>query len=147
MTTLKKKKSVSYGINFNINKNLFIGLASERDSYYSLSFTYKDNPLQRQTSYKYKEATSNTEDNKYIKLIKNLNSNGLEVNKIVETPDFLALEITQFTHPNLDVIEEIVSFASYDANIDKVVKRELRLQILVAKRIQLRISAKRKTSI
>ena len=62
-----------------------------------------------------------------MKLIKNLNSNGLGVNKIVETPDFLALEITQFTHPNLDVIEEIISFASYDANIDKVIKKELKV--------------------
>ena len=121
------KKSFSYGLNFNINKNFTIGFASERGSYNSFTFTYKDNPLQKASTYKYKEARTNKEDNKYLKLIKNLNSNGLEVNKIVETPDFLALEITQFTHPNLDVIEEIISFASYDANIDKVIKKELKV--------------------
>ena len=121
------KKSFSYGFNYNINKNLTIGFASERGSYNSFTFTYKDNPLQKASTYKYKEARTNKEDNKYLKLIKNLNSNGLEVNKIVETPDFLALEITQFTHPNLDVIEEIISFASYDANIDKVIKKELKV--------------------
>ena len=121
------KKSFSYGFNYNINKNLTIGFASERGSYNSFTFTYKDNPLQKASTYKYKEARANKEDNKYLKLIKNLNSNGLEVNKIVETPDFLALEITQFTHPNLDVIEEIISFASYDANIDKVIKKELKV--------------------
>ena len=121
------KKSFSYGFNYNINKNLTIGFASERGSYNSFTFTYKDNPLQKASTYKYKEARTNKEDNNYLKLIKNLNSNGLEVNKIVETPDFLALEITQFTHPNLDVIEEIISFASYDANIDKVIKKELKV--------------------
>ena len=121
------KKSFSYGFNYNINKNLTIGFASERGSYNSFTFTYKDNPLEKASTYKYKEARTNKEDNKYLKLIKNLNSNGLEVNKIVETPDFLALEITQFAHPNLDVIEEIISFASYDANIDKVIKKELKV--------------------
>jgi hypothetical protein len=121
------KNEFSYGFDYSINNNLTIGFASERGSYNSITFTYKDNPLQKANSYRYKKATTYKEDNKYTKLIKNLNSNGLEVNKILETPDFLALEITQFAHPNLDIIEEIISFASYDADIDKVIKKELKV--------------------
>ena len=39
--------------------------------------------------------------NKYTKLNKKLKANGIGVDKIIETPDAIGLELTQFTHPNL----------------------------------------------
>ena len=38
---------------------------------------------------------------------------------IIETPNFIGLELTQFTHPNLDVIEQIIEFSVNEAGIDK----------------------------
>jgi Bacterial putative lipoprotein (DUF940). len=35
--------------------------------------------------------------------------------------------MTQFTHPNLDIIDEIIARASYDAGLLKPVKRDLRV--------------------
>ena len=121
------KSNISYGLNLNINKNFSIGLSSERGTYNSFNFIYKNNPLEYNDKYKFKKISTEPSDSKYTKLIKNLNSNGLEVNKIIETPDFLAIEITQLIHPNIDIIDEIITFASYDANIDKVIKKELKV--------------------
>ena len=39
----------------------------------------------------------------------------------------IGLELTQFTHPNLDIVEEILRSASYDAGIEKPVKKDLRV--------------------
>ena len=49
------------------------------------------------------------------------------MNKILETSDAIGIELTQFIHPNLDVIEEIISQASIDAGIDKEVKTNLKI--------------------
>ena len=44
------------------------------------------------------------------------------MNRIIETSDFIGLEVTQFAHPNLDIIEKIIKTASYDAGINKEIK-------------------------
>ena len=84
-----------------------------------MRFVYKNNPLKSNKVYKYKSAEMLAEDNRYTKLIKNLENNGIGVNKIIETSESIGLELTQFIHPNLDIVEDIIIKASYDASIDK----------------------------
>ena len=55
--------------------------------------------------YKYKKTEFKDDENKYAKLIKSIEANGIGVNKIIETPKAIGLELTQFTHPNLDIVE------------------------------------------
>ena len=43
------------------------------------------------------------------------------------------MELTQFTHPTLDIIDEIIKRASYEAGIKKEVKTDLRIANLKAK--------------
>ena len=74
---------------------------------------------------------NNQGDNKYTKLIKNLNANSIGVNSIIETPNFIGLELTQFTHPNLDVVEQIIEFSTHEAGIDKEIKKELEYHEIV----------------
>ena len=122
-----KNKSFSYGFDFNINSNFSLGISSERGNNYSIRFIYKNNPKNSKPRYKYKKAEIEDTDSKYEKLIKNIEANGVGVNKIIETPKAIGLELTQFTHPNLDIIEEIIKSASYEAGIDKPIKTEIRV--------------------
>jgi len=124
--------SVSFGIDFQINKNLTAGLASERGNYTSLKFIYKNNPNKEQKTYKYSKPNYDAGDTKYSKLIKNFEANGIGVNKIMETSDSIGLELTQFMHPNLDIVEEIIRSATFDAGINKKVQTELRVANLQA---------------
>ena len=61
---------------------------------------------------------------KYRKLIKNIENNGIGVNKIIETSDSIGLELTQFTHPSIEIIEEIIASAKMDAGINKTIKKD-----------------------
>lgn len=124
------QKDFSYGIDFTIGKSLAIGLSSERGNYTSFKFIYKDNPSKTSTNYKYKKAELKNTDGKYAKLIKSIEANGIGVNKILETSNAIGLELTQFTHPNLDIVEDIIMSASYDAGIDKPIKKDLRVATL-----------------
>lgn len=119
------KKNFSYAIDFNISNNFIIGLSSERGSYTSLKFTYKNNPKEFIT--KYKKIELENDDNKYAKFIKSLEANGIGTNKIIETSNAIGIELTQFSHPNLDVVEDIIKSASYDAGIEKPIRKELRV--------------------
>ena len=127
----ERKSDYSFGIDYSFNDNFVIGLSHERNSYTSLKFIYKNNP--RSTYKKYEYKTNAAEDsneknlNKYDKLISNLESNGIGVNKIIETSRSIGLELTQFVHPNLQVIEEIVFEASRDAGIQKDIKKNLKI--------------------
>ena len=121
------KEDFSYGIDFNFAKNFSIGLSSERGNGISLRFSYKNNPKISRPRYSYKRSSSKESDNKYTKFRRNLERNGIGVNKIIETEDAIGVELTQFTHPNLDIIEEIIRQASFDAEIDKEIKKELRI--------------------
>ena len=117
----------SYGFEYFINNNFSIGLAKERDDYLSVKFSYKNNPLKSHKKYAYKRANNNNEGDKYRKLIKNIENNGIGVNKIIETSESIGLELTQFTHSNIDTIEEIILSASKDSGISKEIKSELRI--------------------
>jgi len=120
-------KDFSFGVDYNISNNFMIGLSSERGNYTSFKFIYKNNPKIYKPAYKYKKAEYKDSDNKYAKLIKGIEANGIGVNKIIETPKAIGLELTQFTHPNLNIVEDIISSASYDAGIEKPVKKDLRV--------------------
>ena len=127
-----KKSDFSYGLDYSFNDNFTISFSLERGGYNSVRFSYKNNPNNEIPKYKYKSPEQQSKGNKYSKLIKNIENNGIGVNKIIETPDFIGLELTQFSHPNLDVIEEIVRAASFDAGIKKDIKKDLRIADLKA---------------
>ena len=124
---IKRKSDITFGLDYKINKNFTIGLSSERDSYYSLRFNYKYNSFSSKARKIYVPAKTKEDDDNNKKLIRNLRENGIGVNKILETSDAIGIELTQFIHPNLDVIEEIISQASIDAGIDKEVKTNLKI--------------------
>ena len=127
------KKQYSLGFDYNLNSNFSFGVAHERGNYFSVRFNYKNNPKKSVKKYKYKKSqTIKPEDNKYKKLIKNIENNGIGVNKIIETSNTIGLELTQFTHPNLNIIEEIIDSALIDSGIDKEVKKELKIADLQA---------------
>ena len=129
----QSKSDYSFGIDFSINNNFTIGLANERDTHLSLKFVYKNNPKASKPRYEYKKTYHNKNDSKYIKLIRNLNENGIVVNKIFEDSNQIGIQMSQFTHPNLDIIDEIIRRASADAGIIKPVKKDLRIADLKAK--------------
>ena len=124
------KEDISYGFEYTFRDNFTIGFSSERGNYTSLKFVYKNDPLAKSKKFKPEKAYPKEGDNKYTKLIKNLNANSIGVDSIIETPDFIGLELTQFTHPNLDIVEQIIDFSAYDAGIDKEIKKELKVASL-----------------
>ena len=124
------KKDFSYGIEYSFRGNFTIGISSERGNYTSLKFVYKNDPMSEAGRFRPKKAYPEEGDNKYTRLIKNLNANSIGVDSIIETPDFIGLELTQFTHPNLDIVEQIIDFSAYDAGIDKEIKKELKVASL-----------------
>ena len=127
-----RSSNYSFGVDYMINDNFNIGLSFERGNFLSFKFTYKNNPKTSYKSYEYKKADINDEDNKYTRLIKNLEENGIGVNKIRESTSSIGLELTQFVHPNLRVVEEIIAQASKDAGINKNIKKDLRIANLQA---------------
>ena len=66
------------------------------------------------------------------KLIKNLEGNGIGVNKITEGTRSIGLDLTQFVHRDIRVIEEIIEQASSDAGINKNIKKDLKIADLNA---------------
>ena len=122
----------SFGLDYSLNSNFSIGISHERGIYTSLKFIYKNNPKSSVKKYEYKAASINAEDSKYTKLIKNLEENGIGVNKISETTSSIGLELTQFVHPNIGLIEEIISSAAMDAGINKNIKKDLKIADLNA---------------
>lgn len=127
-----RSSKYSLGIDYSINNNFNIGLSFERGNYFSLKFIYKNNPKNSYKSYEYKKAQMDENESKYTKLILNLEENGIGVNKIRESANSIGLELTQFIHPNLRVVEEIIAEASKDAGIKKNIKKDLRVADLRA---------------
>ena len=126
------ESSISFGADFQINENFSIGLAKERGDYISLKFIYKSYPKKSKRTYRYKSAEIKGDSSKYKKLRSNLENNGIGVNKIIETADAIGVELTQFSHKNLNVIEEIISSAKIDSGIKKDIKKDLRIADLQA---------------
>ncbi len=126
--------SYSYGLDYALNDNFSIGISHERNNYFSFKFVYKNNPKKVIKRYQYKRSENiKPGDDKYKRFIKNIENNGIGVNKIIESDDSVGIELTQFTHPSLDIVEEIITSASIDAGIDKSIKTELRIADLQAK--------------
>ena len=127
-----RKSNYSFGIDYSINSNFSLSIAHERGNYSSLKFVYKNNPKKSVKKYEYKKAEINADDNKYDKLVKNLEENGIGVNRITETANSLGLELTQFIHPNFKLVEDIIAQASIDAGIKKNIKKDLKIADLTA---------------
>ncbi len=127
------KQDFSVGFDFSLTKNFTIGISSERGSFTSIRLTYKNNSKASKPKYDYKEATHKQTDSSYVRFIRNLNENGIGVNKIIEGADEIGIEMSQFVHPNLDVIDEIIRRASYNAGIQKPIKKDLRIADLKAR--------------
>jgi hypothetical protein len=128
----QRKNQHSFGFDYLINSNFTVGASFERGNYFSLRFSYKNNPKSNFKKYEYQKSETNEEDNKYTKLIKNLEGNGIGVNKITETAGSIGLDLTQFVHTDIRLIEEIVSQASSDAGIKKNIKKDLKIANLEA---------------
>ena len=127
-----RKIDYSLGLDYSINSNFTLGVSYERGGYSSLRFTYKNNPKKTLKKYEYKKAEISENEDKYTTLIKNLEENGIGVNKITETTSSIGLELTQFIHPDLKLVEQIISQASRDAGIKKNIKKDLKIADLTA---------------
>ena len=120
------KNDYNFGFDYVITNKLSVGLFFERGDYASLKFVYKENPIKtfNKSSYK-KPETDRGGDDKYFKLIQNLEENGIGVKRITETSRSIGLELTQFIHPNMRVVEEIIAQSSKDAGIIKNIKTDI----------------------
>ena len=127
------KQDLSFGFDFNITKNFSIGISSERGNTTSIRFIYKNDPYISKPRYEYKDSNHKETDSDYVRLIRNLNENGIGVNKIIEGAEQVGIQISQFRHPNLDIIDEIISKASSNAGIEKPVKTNLTIANLKAR--------------
>ena len=120
------KQRLSYGLDFAINSNLSVGFSYERGNDYSFRFTYKKDAKDSKKTYKYKKATYDEDENKYSKLIKNLENNEIGVNKITQIGNSIGIELTQFSHPSIEMVEEIITFSAADAGVDDDLKVNLK---------------------
>lgn len=117
-----RKSDYSLGLEYQPNKNYVLGLAFERGNYVSLKFNFKTDPSKDYEEYEYKQAEVEAADGAYRRLVKNLEENGIGVKKIIEDRTKIGIEVSQFTHPSFEIIEEIVYAASRDSNIKKDLK-------------------------
>jgi len=127
-----RESDFSFGFNYSINDNFTLGVSYERGGYSSLKFVYKNNPKISRKKYQYQRAEISPDDDKYSKLIKNLEENDIGVNKITETSGSIGLDLTQFIHPDLNLVEEIITQAVTDAGINKNIKKDIRIADLKA---------------
>lgn len=128
----ERKSNYSYGFDYTINNNFTIGAFYERGDYLSLKFVYKNNPKRSIKKYEYQRAEVENSDNKYTKLIKNLENNGIGVEKITEGTRSIGLNLTQFIHSDIKLVEQIIAQASFDAGIRKDVKKDIKIASLEA---------------
>jgi len=117
----------SVGLEYSFNKNFTLGISSERDDYFSVKFIYKQNAASPRNQPKYKKIEKSQNDSKYDYFIKSLESNGIGVNKLYEKAESIGVEFTQFSIPNLDLIEDIIYRSKMDAGIDKDIKKDYRI--------------------
>ena len=122
----------SFGFEYLINESFSLGLSAERDNYISFKFSYKQNVLSSKKPYEYKKIDENKDDNYIKKLVKNLESNGIGVNKIFQNGNDIGLEVTQFNHSSLDIVEEIIMTAKGESGTEKAIKVDYRVADLQA---------------
>ena len=123
----KAKSNYSVGIDYALNENFVVGFSVERGSTASLKLIYKNSPKTSYQKYKYQNQEQNNNEDQYQNLITNLERNGIGVNKVIETANSIGLELTQFTHSNLQVVEEIIKQAGKDSGIEKDIKKNLKI--------------------
>jgi hypothetical protein len=133
----KPGSSYSMGLDYLINDRFTLGASFERGNFFSLRFVYKNNPKTTLKKYEYKNPTPDDYDdyenrNKYGKLIRNLDKNSIGVNKITETSKSIGLELTQFVHPNIKLVEQIINQAKVNSGIEKDIKTDLKIAGLSA---------------
>ena len=129
----EKNSEFSYGLEYLYNDNFSIGFSYERGNFFSLKFIYKNSPKRSLKKYEYEKAeVDEQKDSRYTKLIKNLEKNGIGVNRISETSRSIGLELTQFIHPDIRLVEEIIAQSSKDAGITKNVKKDIKIADLKA---------------
>jgi len=127
------EQDFSFGLDYNLSKKFTIGISTERGNSTSIRFIYKNDPYKSKPRYKYKDANHKDTDSDYVRLIRNLSENGILVSKILEGADQIGIQISQFRHPNLDVIDEIIREASNNAGLSKPVKANLTIADLKAR--------------
>ena len=128
----ERESDYTFGLKYSITDNFTIGLSHERGSYSSFTFTYKNSPARSFKKYEYKQAEVAPDDNKYEQLINNLQNNDIGVRKVTETSRSIGLDLTQFIHSDIRLIEDIVSKAARDAGITKEIKTDLNVAGLKA---------------
>ena len=122
----------SYGIEYQFNKNFSVGFFNERGNNTTFKFIYKKDASASDYSSEYKKTEKRINSSSVDYFVQSLESNGIGVNKVIQGAKGLGIEITQFTHPNLNVIEEIIYVAKKDANINQDIKYEYRVADLKA---------------
>ncbi len=127
-----RESDFSVGFDYSISDNFNIALSFERGNYFSIKFVYKNDPKSTTKKYEYKKPTIDNDDDKYTKFIKNLEENGIGVTKITETSRSIGLNLTQFIHPDLRIVEQIIAQASIDAGINKNIKKDINIADLEA---------------
>ncbi len=128
----ERENDISIGLDYSINDNFNIGASFERGNYFSIKFVYRNDPKRTIKNYEYKKPTIDENDDRYTKLIKNLEENGIGVNKITETSRSIGLSLTQFIHPDIRIVEQIISQASRDSGINKNIKKDISIANLEA---------------
>ena len=116
-------KRISTAVEYKYNDNLTFAISNERDDYFSFKFIYKRNATKDAGNYDYEKQDVNT-DNRFDLLIRGLEGNGIGVDQIFETSDFIGLRVTQFQYNNGDDIEDIIMSAKKDSGIKKPFKTD-----------------------
>lgn len=126
------KTRTSFGFDYSFNKNFTIGFAKERGDHFSLTLTFKQDASSSIKPYKYNKVKRAEDVNDYGHLINSLEANGIGVKKITEMADSVGLELSQFSHPNLNLVQDIVKSAVKDSGIKKEIKTEYKVADLQA---------------
>lgn len=111
---------ISFGLDYLVNDNISIGIASERGNDISFRFAIKQSLKARKYEYYKPEKIEN--ESAETSFIRNIQANGLGINQIFENSDTIGIEISQFSHPSLDIIEEIIKTAKGESGIEKDIK-------------------------
>ena len=102
-----RESDYTFGFDYLINENFSVGLSHERGGYSSIRFTYKNNPKDQLKNMSIKRLKYLLMMINILRLIKNLEENDIGVNKITETSNSIGLDLTQFIHPDLNLLKKL----------------------------------------
>lgn len=126
------KSDFSFGVDYLINDRFSIGVSYERGDYASFKFVYKNDPVKTYQKSEYTRGERRRGDNQYTQLINNLEANGIGVKKLTRGANSIGLQLTQVIHPNLAVVEQIISQSARDAGITEDIKKDIQIANLLA---------------